>query len=194
MAESKEELKSLLMKIKEESEKPWHASVHGVTKSQTWLRNWTELRLEGIQYATGEEQRAITKSPSKNEAAEPKQKQLSVVDVSVVESKVQWDSITYSIYMNLSKLQETVEDRGAWCAAVHGALKSRIQLGDWKTTNQELKSYLTWFPINFLTLYYILLHFVHFISELYCFSCCSFNMPGMFPYELAILYFWNAIS
>ena len=47
------------------------------------------LRLEGIQYATGEEQRAITKSPSKNEAAEPKQKQLSVLDVSVVESKVQ---------------------------------------------------------------------------------------------------------
>ena len=39
MAESKEELKSLLMKIKEESEKPWHASVHGVTKSQTRLRN-----------------------------------------------------------------------------------------------------------------------------------------------------------
>ena len=32
MAESKEELKSLLMKIKEESEKPWYTSVHGVTK------------------------------------------------------------------------------------------------------------------------------------------------------------------
>ena len=48
-----------------------------------------ELRLEGIQYATGEEQRAVTKSPSKNEAAEPKQKQLSVMDVSIVKSKVQ---------------------------------------------------------------------------------------------------------
>ena len=22
---------------------PWHAAVHGVTKSQTWLSNWTEL-------------------------------------------------------------------------------------------------------------------------------------------------------
>ena len=21
----------------------WHAAVHGVTKSQTWLSNWTEL-------------------------------------------------------------------------------------------------------------------------------------------------------
>ena len=29
------------------------------------------------------------------------------------------DSISNSMNMNLSKLQETVEDRGAWCAAVH---------------------------------------------------------------------------
>ena len=26
--------------------------------------------------------------------------------------------------MNVSKLQETVEDRGAWCAAVRGVTKS----------------------------------------------------------------------
>ena len=30
------------------------------------------------------------------------------------------DSISDSIDMNLSKLQEIVEDRGAWHAAVHG--------------------------------------------------------------------------
>ena len=35
------------------------------------------------------------------------------------------DGITDSMDMNLSKLQETVEDREAWRAALHGAAKSR---------------------------------------------------------------------
>ena len=39
-------------------------------------------RLEGVQYDTGEEQRAITNSPRKNEVTGPKQKQCSVVEVS----------------------------------------------------------------------------------------------------------------
>ena len=40
------------------------------------------------------------------------------------------DGITDSKDMNLSKLQETVEDRGAWRAAVHGAAKNQTQLSD----------------------------------------------------------------
>ena len=35
------------------------------------------------------------------------------------------DSITDSMDTNLSKLQETVEDRGAWGAAVHGVANSQ---------------------------------------------------------------------
>ena len=33
------------------------------------------------------------------------------------------DSITDSLDMNLSKLQETVKYREAWCAAIHGGHK-----------------------------------------------------------------------
>ena len=38
------------------------------------------------------------------------------------------DSITDSIDMNLNKLWETVEDRRAWCALVHGVTKSQAWL------------------------------------------------------------------
>ena len=34
-----------------------------------------------------------------------------------------FDGITDSMDMNLSKLQEIVKDRGAWCAVVHGVTK-----------------------------------------------------------------------
>ena len=34
------------------------------------------------------------------------------------------DSIMDSMDMNLSKLQETVKDRGAWRVAVHGVAKN----------------------------------------------------------------------
>ena len=40
------------------------------------------------------------------------------------------DSITDSVDMSLSKLQEMVKDREAWRAAVHGVMKSRTQLSN----------------------------------------------------------------
>ena len=44
------------------------------------------------------------------------------------------DGITNLMGRNLSKLREIVEDRGAWCAAVHGVVKSPTGLSDRTTT------------------------------------------------------------
>ena len=62
-----------------------------------------------------------------------------------VQQRMRWlDSITDSMDMNLSKLQEILEDRGAWRATIHGVTKSQTWLNNWTKATMVRAGYAKW--------------------------------------------------
>ena len=89
-----------------------------------WLE-WMILKLK-LQYFSHLIQKANFFGRDSNDGKEWRQNEKRVAEDEVVRHT--W------IHMNLSKLWETVKDRGAWHAAVHEVTQSWTQLRNWTTT------------------------------------------------------------
>ena len=121
----------------------WHAAIHGVTKNQTWLSNWTELNWCGLPtfpillvlwpqdhfvLFTNEYPGFPGGSMVKNPPAKAEDE--GSIPESGRSPGGNGNLLQYSCLGNPM-------DRGAWQATVQGITKSRTRLSDWTTTTMN---------------------------------------------------------
>ena len=97
-------------------------------ENQPWIfTGRTDAKAEApILWPSDGKSRFIGKDPDAGEDWRQKEKGLQ---------KVRWlDSLIDSMDTNLSKLEEIVEDRGAWCAIVHDVAETQTKLSNWTTS------------------------------------------------------------
>ena len=92
----------------------WHAAVHGVAKSRTWLSNWTEQKRH-LPPASGGSDRKAPVYNAEDRGSIPGSGR----------SPGQGNGNPLQYYC-----LENPMDRGAWWATVHGVAKSRTWLSD----------------------------------------------------------------
>ena len=133
----------------------WHAAIHGVAKSRTWLSDWTELNWSGLYVLEPNSlwnQSWIFMGRTDAEAEAPiiwppdvknwltarpwfweRLKAGGEVGGRGCSGYDQLGGILHPMDVNLSKLREIVKDRDG-CTAFRGVAKSQTRLSHWTTT------------------------------------------------------------
>ena len=92
----------------------WHAAVHGVAKSRTWLSDWTELKHGLLRWLRGKESACQCRRPG---------------DAGSIPESGRFPGEGNGNQLQYSCLENPI-DRGTWWTTVHGVAKNLTHLSN----------------------------------------------------------------